>query len=80
MATSWFKYNKSGEVCNPLNFTEVPVKPLCPKPNQRLCAIFAKVQIIDGQRKPIITSALCTEIHTTLQTLQESANVLLQPD
>lgn len=77
MATSWFKY-KGGPVCDPMSYTIIAF-PNCPFPKARLCAIFADVQFIGGKQKPIITPALCVEIHTALATLTESANVMLCP-
>jgi hypothetical protein len=78
MANSWFNYNDSGIICNPTSYAAVAV-PNCPSPKQRLCAIFAEVQIIGGIQRPIITSALCTEINLAVSTLIESANVKLKP-
>lgn len=77
MATSWFKYI-GGPVCSPMSYTQITF-PTCPSPKIHLCAIFAEVQIINGVTRPIITSALCTEINIALLTLTESANVRLCP-
>lgn len=78
MANSWFCYDGTGDVCDPLNYTVCPI-PNCPPPKRRLCAIFAQVQIIGGVQRPIITPALCNEIHWAIWTLTESANVRLKP-
>ena len=77
MATSWFKY-KGGPVCDPMSYTIIAI-PICPSPKNRLCAIFADIQIIGGTQKPIITPSLCTEILTAISTLTETPNVRLCP-
>jgi hypothetical protein len=78
MANSWFCYDGTGDVCDPLNYTVCPI-PNCPPPKQRICAIFAPVQIIGGVQRPIISPELCMEILTSECTLFESANVRLKP-
>jgi hypothetical protein len=80
MATSYFLYNNIGSFTNPLNYTQVSVQPtICVTPYQALCAIFASIQIISGQEKPIITSSLSSQISTAVSTLTPSPNVLLRP-
>ena len=77
MATSWFNYN-SGPICDPLSYSIISGNPNCPAPKERLCAIFAEVQLIGGIERPIITSSLCTQIIATAFTLIETPNVRLK--
>ncbi|SDM21874.1 hypothetical protein SAMN05421820_103226 [Pedobacter steynii] len=79
MATSWFVYDDTGGVCDPLNYTIISGNPICPAPKRRLCAIFAEIQMIGGVQKPYIPPALCSEIHLAISTLIESSNVRLKP-
>ncbi|MEN5197034.1 hypothetical protein [Sphingobacterium faecium] len=78
MATSWFKYT-GGDPSQSCSYTAINGNPNCPPPKQRLCAIFAQVQLIGGVVKPVITGALQTEITFALMTKAESANVRLCP-
>lgn len=81
MATAWFIHD-GGANTDPQNYTSVggTVPPQCVTTFQRLCAIFAEVQFIDEEEKPIITSALQAEINLAVLNLQQSANVRLRPN
>lgn len=79
MANSWFKYDGTGSITDPLNYNQVPTQPQCPSPNVDICAIFANTQFINGVARPIITPSLQTEINNAFSTKIESANVLLEP-
>lgn len=77
MATSWFVYS-GGAPNDPQNYSIISSIACCyHSPKQRLCAIFAEIQFIDEEEKPIVTSALQAEINLAVLNLQESANVRL---
>lgn len=80
MANSWFLYDNSGSVNDPQNYDAVSGNPNCPQPKQRLCAIFAEVQLVNGTDRPIITGTLQAEIAAAMATKTESANVRLRPN
>lgn len=80
MANAWF-YFISGSTGDPNSYDKVSGgSPNCPLPDERLCAIFAEIQLIQGIQRPIITPTLQTQISDALNNKQESANVLLKPD
>lgn len=74
----WYCYDGTGSVYNPLNYYFCPF-PICPGPNQKICAIRAFRQLISGVPRPIITPNLQAQIAATVLTQVESANVLLRP-
>jgi len=79
MAKSWFKYNGSGSVDDPIYYAIISGSPPCIVPKIHLCAINAHIQFISGTQRPIITPGLQSEINTALMTKVESANVRLEP-
>lgn len=79
MATSWFSYDGSGSITDPMNYNVLPGTPSCPAPKVNICAIFATIQFINGIQRPIITGPLGTEINNAFATKIESTNVRLRP-
>ncbi|SDM21904.1 hypothetical protein SAMN05421820_103227 [Pedobacter steynii] len=79
MATSWFSYDDSGSITDPMNYNVVSGTPICPTPKLNICAIFAEIQFINGVQRPVITSALQAEINLAFLTKVESTNVRLKP-
>jgi hypothetical protein len=73
-ATSWFAYDGSGSITDPLNYVEVSGTPDCPGTTS-VCSIQATV---GSNSKPVITSALQTEINNAVNNHSPSSNVLLQ--
>jgi len=78
MANTWF-YHITGSTGNPLNYDAASGAPNCPTPDNKLCAIFAEIQLISRIQRPIITPSLQTQISDALNTKTESANVKLKP-
>ncbi|WP_345949030.1 hypothetical protein ABDD95_19470 [Mucilaginibacter sp. PAMB04274] len=73
-ATSWFTYDGSGSITDPLNYVQVSGTPDCPGTTS-MCSIQATV---GSNSKPVITSALQTEINNAVNNHSPSSNVLLQ--
>ena len=78
MATSWFGYNR-GAINNPTSYSRVLSAPVCPSPNELLCAVFAQIQTVSGVERPILTP-IQTEIDNAVATLTETGNVSLRPE
>jgi hypothetical protein len=83
MADSYFTFATPGIAPNPIinslsyvQYSGIP--PFCTG-GQRICAIWAIVQIIAGIPRPIITAALVAEINTAVATATSSANVWVKP-
>ncbi|MEN5232884.1 hypothetical protein [Sphingobacterium faecium] len=75
----WYSYNPIDSYphnpLNPNNYTLIGiVPPLCPDPNDFLCAIQSA-----GGAKPTISSGLCQQMVIALANKIETSNILLRP-
>lgn len=74
---NWFQYDGTGSATDPLNYYIVATLPACPGTG-KVCVINANIQFIGGVMRPIITSALQTQITFALLTSTDFATVLLR--
>jgi hypothetical protein len=80
MATQWFLYTAtpgSGNTLNPNFYSTTASVPTC-NSGTTICAIFAEVQLINGVRRPVLTTTLQNEIQTADNGNQPSGNVKLK--